>query len=104
MFPGETMLQALEAGDAYFGRRPDVLFVCLPDTGARPRVLDLHQFGLGAAKSCASLSRLLVMWSDIALKSLACTAPSDLDRQCVSLQLLPTRPWEAPMVVPQSGV
>ena len=36
MFPGETMLQALEAGDAYFGARPDILFVCLPDTGARP--------------------------------------------------------------------
>ena len=32
-FPGETMLEAVEVGTEYFARRPDILFVCLPDTG-----------------------------------------------------------------------
>ena len=33
-FPGETMKAAFDAGGAHFGVRPQLIFVCLPDTGA----------------------------------------------------------------------
>lgn len=32
-FPGETMQEAMRAGEKHFQAKPRIIFVCLPDTG-----------------------------------------------------------------------
>ena len=34
-FPGDTLKAAVDAGAGHFGAPPGIIFVCLPDTGAR---------------------------------------------------------------------